>query len=89
MFDPRFLKKAVRNCVVYPDVQSVDCDMLGTDNKVYGATFPKEELELGLYLKTTVFKKLSETEQTELLRLINEYGDTRYENGAFNESYDG
>lgn len=62
----------------------------GTDGKFveYEAEIHETEYELWQHL-TSLKKKLSEREMTRLKTLISNYGDHRYNEGAFDESYEG
>lgn len=87
--NPDYLKVIKSNTKNYPNRDAVVCDMIGEDNGVYEATFLKEEDDLALYLKCSIFPKLKETEKTQLLKLIENFGDIRYEDGDFDATYEG
>lgn len=46
-------------------------------------TLKKNEMDLALYLKNTIFGKITDSEQRKLLTLIEEFGTVRYEEGVF------
>ena len=89
MINPKLLKKAKEKSSHYPNRASVKCDMVGSDNKTFDADILKEEVNLALYLKVNIFPKISETESTKLLKLIEDYGDMRHFDGGFEETYEG
>ena len=89
MQDPRYFKVAKENTKQFPDRDAVICDVLSTDNSTYECEILKEEVALVLYLKCSIFEKLSQAQQDKLLKLIEDFGDMRSEDGAFDATYEG
>lgn len=85
MIDPNRLVTTKRKTLQYPDRVAVVCDMLREDNTKYETEVLEEEVELALYLKM-IFPKLKTGQRTKLLKLIDNYGDMRYEDGDFDAS---
>ena len=56
--------------------------IIANDNSKYEATVEKEEVDLALYLKTSVFKHLKSSEQSKLLQLIEDFGSMKYVDGS-------
>ena len=83
MHDPRYFKAAKENTKQYPGRDAVKCDVLLKDNSTYEVDILKEEVDLVLYLKCSIFKKLTTTQQDKLLKLIEDFGDMRSEDGSF------
>lgn len=93
MLHPNSIKVVKQVTSIYPDrnnAKIVECITTGPKGfEYFDATVKNTEIDLSMYLKTVIFQKLKDSEREKLLKLIDEYGDQRYEEGNFDASYEG
>ena len=90
LFDPSKIKEFKNTTSVYPGKDNAQfIDVLSSDNKIINAVVKNEEAELLKFLKLSIGSKLKDKEMSDLVELIENYGTMRYEDGAFDESYEG
>ena len=89
MINPNNIKKIKSETKNFPNTKAYIVEMVGIGNTSYDANVEKNEMDLALYLKNTIFGKITDSEQRKLLTLIEEFGTVRYEEGYFNANYEG
>lgn len=82
MINPNTLKTVLKDTKVWPNKEACVVEIIANDNSKYEATVEKEEVDLALYLKTSVFKHLKSSEQSKLLQLIEDFGSMKYVDGS-------
>ena len=93
MLHPDSIKQVKEVTSIYPGKNNGKIGECSTvrDNKfaTYDAMVRNSEVDLVMYLKTGIGSKLNEKERETLLKLIEEYGEQRYEDGQFDATYEG
>lgn len=86
MYNPNNIKTFLENTTIYPNKPAVVVEFLNSDNSITKTSIEKPEAELLLFLKLSLKNKLTTGQMSNLVTLIENYGQMMYENGSNDDS---
>lgn len=86
MYNPNNIKTFLENTTIYPNKPAVVVEFLNSDNSITKTSIEKPEAELLLFLKLSLKNKLTTGQMSNLVTLIENYGQMMYENGCDDDS---
>jgi len=86
MYNPNDIKTFLENTTIYPNKSAVLVEIVHGDNSINKISIETPEAELLLFLKLSLKNKLTTGQMSNLVTLIENYGQMMYENGSNNNS---
>lgn len=90
LYDPRFVNKRLKNVIHFPNKTYSKLELINKDYTKLIVEVRKEEADLLMELKLLYENKVINDKQLDnLVRHIDNYGSSRYDDGDFNANYEG